>query len=135
MNQTSPQFHDLDDAILRGTSETRLRALNYAIELLLSGSYEVTDVAAFGEVISRLADEIEVAARADLSRRLARSDKAPINLLNKLARDNSIQVAEPVLSESDRLDNDTLVDIAKTKSQEHLLAISKRKTLDAAVTD
>ena len=48
-------FEDLDDAILRGTDETRLRALNYAVDLLLSGSYNATDIATFGEVIARLA--------------------------------------------------------------------------------
>jgi len=128
-------LQDLDDAILRGTDETRGRALNYAIDLLLSGSYNATDVATFGEVISRLADEIELAARAELSKRLARSDKTPIGLVHKFARDDAIQVAEPMLSESDRLDNGILVDIARTKSQAHLLAISKRKSLDAVVTD
>jgi uncharacterized protein (DUF2336 family) len=128
-------LQDLDDAILRGTDETRGRALNYAIDLLLSGSYNATDVATFGEVISRLADEIELAARADLSKRLARSDKTPIGLVHKFARDDAIQVAEPMLSQSDRLDNGILVDIARTKSQAHLLAISKRKSLDAVVTD
>jgi uncharacterized protein (DUF2336 family) len=128
-------LQDLDDAILRGTDETRKRALNYAIDLLLSGSYNAGDVATFGEVISRLADEIELAARAELSKRLARSDKTPIGLVHRFARDEAIQVAEPMLSHSDHLDNDALVDIARTKSQAHLLAISKRKSLDTVVTD
>lgn len=135
MNQKRLAFQDLDEAILRGTNETRTRALDYAIDLLLSGTYKDADIATFGEVIARLADEIEVAARADLARRVARSDKAPINLLNKLARDDAIEVAEPVLSESERLDNSTLVNIVLTKSQAHLLAISRRKSLDVAVTD
>jgi uncharacterized protein (DUF2336 family) len=135
MNQKRLAFQDLDNAILRGTRETRIRALDYALDLLLSGSYKDADVATFGEVISRLADEIEVAARADLSRRVARSDKAPINLLNKFARDNAIEVAAPVLSDSERLDNATLIEVAHSKSQAHLLAISKRKSLDITVTD
>ncbi len=128
-------LQDLDDAILRGTDETRMRALNYAIDLLLSGSYNAADVATFGDVISRLADEIELAARAELSKRLARSNKTPVGLVHKFAWDDAIQVAEPMLSQSDRLDNRILVDIARTKSQAHLLAISKRKSLDPVVTD
>jgi uncharacterized protein (DUF2336 family) len=128
-------LQDLDEAILRGTDETRTRALNYAVDLLLSGSYNAADVATFGDVIARLADEIEQVARAELSDRLARSDKAPLNLVYKFALDDAIQVAEPMLSQSDRLDNDMLVDIARTKSQAHLLAISRRKSLDAVVTD
>jgi uncharacterized protein (DUF2336 family) len=128
-------LQDLDEAILRGTDETRARALNYAVDLLLSGSYNAADIATFGDVISRLADEIEVVARAELSNRLARSDRAPIGLVHRFAKDDAIQVAEPMLSQSERLDNGILVDIAKTKSQAHLLAISKRKSLDTVVTD
>jgi uncharacterized protein (DUF2336 family) len=128
-------LQDLDEAILRGSDETRTRALNYAVDLLLSGNYNAADIATFGDVISRLADEIEVVARADLSSRLARSDRTPIGLVHRFARDDAIQVAEPMLSHSERLDNGILVDIASTKSQAHLLAISKRKSLDAVVTD
>ncbi len=128
-------MQDLDEAILRGTDETRARALNYAVDLLLSGSYNAADIATFGDVISRLADEIEVVARAELSSRLARSDRTPIGLVHRFAKDDAIQVAEPMLSHSERLDNGILVDIARTKSQAHLLAISKRKILDAVVTD
>jgi len=128
-------FEDLDDAILRGTDATRLRALNYAVDLLLSGSYSATDIATFGEVIARLADEIELAARADLSTRLAPSDRIPISLAQKLARDDAIQVARPMLANSGHLDDGFLVGIAQTKSQDHLLAISERKTLNPVVTD
>jgi len=128
-------FEDLDEAILRGNGETRLRALNYAVDLLLSGSYNATDIATFGEVIARLADEIELAARAELSTRLAPSDRIPSSLAQKLARDEAIQVARPMLANSGRLDDGFLVDIAKTRSQAHLLAISERKTLNPVVTD
>jgi len=86
-------------------------------------------------VIGRLADEIEVAARVELATRLARTDNAPINIIHKLAFDDSIEVAGPVLRESVRLDAKTLVANAQTKSLPHLLAISKRKSLEYTVTD
>ena len=35
----------------------------------------------------------------------------------------------------ERLDETTLIECAKTKSQEHLLSISRRKTLPEPVTD
>ena len=128
-------LHDLDDAISRGTPESRTRALRYAADLLISGRYREDDVLAFGEIIARLADEIELVARADLANRLARFDKAPTNIIHKLAFDEAIEVAGPVLSQSVRLDNDALVANAKTMSQAHLLAISRRKLLDTVVTD
>jgi len=52
-----------------------------------------------------------------------------------LASDNAIEIASPVLIQSECLDTGTLVECAKTKSQEHLLAISQRKSIPEAVTD
>jgi uncharacterized protein (DUF2336 family) len=46
-----------------------------------------------------------------------------------------IEVAGPVLSQSARLDDKTLIENARSKSQAHLMAISTRKVLSSAVTD
>jgi uncharacterized protein (DUF2336 family) len=40
-----------------------------------------------------------------------------------------------VLSRSERLDDETLIETARNKSQAHLLAISIRRVLSGAVTD
>ena len=61
--------------------------------------------------------------------------KAPISVIQKLASDNSIDVAGPILRYSARLDNQALVANARSKSQQHLLAISRRKSIDEPVTD
>jgi uncharacterized protein (DUF2336 family) len=126
---------DLDEAILRGTPETRVRALWHTTDLLITGRYSDDEIWTFGEVIGRLAEEIEVAARAQLARRLAPLEHAPANIIRKLAFDDSIEVAGPVLRESERLDTEALVANAKTKSQPHLLAISERKSLQETVTE
>jgi uncharacterized protein (DUF2336 family) len=126
---------ELDDAILRGTPETRMRALWHTTDLLIAGRYSDDEIWTFGEVIGRLADEIEVAARAQLARRLARLEHIPSNIIRKLAFDDSIDVAGPVLRESELLDTEALVANAKSKSQPHLLAISERKSLQETVTD
>ena len=124
MAQTKSVLRDLEEAIARGTAESRARALWHTTDLLIAGRYCEEDVATFGEVIERLADEIEVEARAQLAQRLARVDNAPLNVIHKLAFDDEIVVAGPVLRESGRLDDDVLVANASTKSQAHLLAIS-----------
>ena len=135
MSQSKSFLQDLDEAISRGTPESRARALWHATDLLIAGRYRDDEIWTFGEVIGRLADEIEVAARAQLAKRLARTDHAPANIIRKLAFDDSIDVAGPVLRNSERLDAQTLVANARTKSQPHLLAISKRKSLEHSVTD
>ena len=135
MNQTKSYLEDLDDAISRGTAESRTRALWHATDLLIAGRYSEDEVATFGQVIGRLADEIEVEVRAQLSQRLARFDRAPIDVIRQLAFDDAIEVARPVLEGSPQLDDATLIANARSKSQAHLLAIAKRESIAEAVTD
>jgi uncharacterized protein (DUF2336 family) len=52
-----------------------------------------------------------------------------------LALDDALEVAGPVLSRSEALDEETLVEGARTKSQGHLLAISRRRSIGEGVTD
>ena len=56
-------------------------------------------------------------------------------MLRTLANDDDIAVAGPVLKLAPRLDEADLIDLAKTKSQAHLQAISARQALGEAVTD
>lgn len=92
------------------------------------------DVTTFGTVMERIAYELEVEARAELSDRISSIDKAPRHLVCRLATDD-ITVAKPVLERSRVLTDDDLVRIAKSKGQTHLHAIAKRDTLAAPVTD
>jgi uncharacterized protein (DUF2336 family) len=126
---------ELDDEATRGSPQSRLRALWHATDLLIAGRYSEDEVWVFGEVIDRLASEIEVVARGKLAIRLARADIAPIKIVKKLASDESIDVAGPILRQFARLDTQTLIANATTGSQQHLLAISQRKSIDQNVTD
>src|SRR5260370_9063198 len=120
MSQSKSFLQDLDEAISRGTPESRARALWHATDLLIAGRYSDDEIWTFGEVIGRLADEIEVAARAQLAKRLARTDHAPANIIRKLAFDDSIDVAVPVLRESRQLDAKALLSPPRTQSHPHL---------------
>ena len=126
---------ELDELVLRGSPESRARALWYATDILIAGRYNEEEVWIFGEVIGRLADEIEVVARAKLAEKLAHSNNAPFNIVMILAFDDSIDVAGPILQYSERLDTNALVANIKTKGQPHLLAISKRESIPVEVTD
>ena len=136
MTEASHHFlRELNEAILRGSPESRARALWHATDILIEGRYTEDQIWVFGEVIGRLSDEIEQAARVKLAKRLAHSDNAPFNVVMILASDSSIDVAGPVLQHSQRLDTMSLVTCARTKSQPHLLAISKRCSIPSEVTD
>ena len=135
MSQEKSFLRELDEAVSRGTPESRARALWHTTDLMVTGSYSEDEIWTFGEVIGRLADEIEVTARVQLAKRLARFDGAPVNIIHKLAFDDSIEVAGPILRGSERLEPYALVANVCTKGQSHLLAISQRKSLEEAVTD
>lgn len=135
MTKVNPFLRDLDEVVARGTPESRARALWHTTDLMMAGRHSEDEIWTLGAVIGRLADEIEVAARAQLAKRLARFNDAPVNVIHKLAFDDSIDVAGPVLKESERLEPYAMVANICLKSQSHLLAISKRESLVEMVTD
>jgi uncharacterized protein (DUF2336 family) len=135
MTKVNAFLNDLDEVVSRGTPESRARALWHTTDLMIAGHYSEDEIWTFGTVIGRLADEIEVAARAQLAARLAHFNDAPVNVIHKLAFDDSIDVAGPVLKESGRLEPYAMVANVCLKSQSHLLAISKRESLVEMVTD
>jgi len=135
MSDDRSYLRELDNAISKGTHASRLQALWHATDLLITGQYSDDQVWVFGEVIARLAAEIEEASRIKLAARLARIDQAPSNILHQLAFDDSIEIAGPVLQQAKSLTTQFLVETAKSKGQGHLLAISQRKSVSSEVTD
>jgi uncharacterized protein (DUF2336 family) len=135
MIETKSLLQEINEAISQGSPESCARAVWHATDLLIAGRYTEDQIWTFGEVIGRLADEIELAARSELAKRLAYTNKAPINVVKKFAFDDSMDVAGPILQHSERIHTKTLVVNARTKSQAHLLAIAKRSSIPAVLTD
>lgn len=128
---------ELQNALAHGTVARRVETLRRVTDLFLYGVVDYTDeqINVFDDVFHCLIEEIEISAKALLAKRLAPVPKAPPRLIYTLAFDDEIEVAAPVLSLSERLNDDMLIKNARSKSQGHMLAISKRKVLSDAVTD
>ncbi len=128
---------ELEDAISKGSSERRVETLRRVTDLFLLNAPSFSDqqVGLFDDVIGRLADEIETKARVELSNRLAPIANAPVNVVRDLAHDDEIDVAAPVISQSTRLSDQDIVEIAQNKSQDHLLAITARPQIGETITD
>jgi uncharacterized protein (DUF2336 family) len=128
---------ELENAIHRGSKEKRVDTLRRVTDLFLTGADRFTEeqIDVFDDVIGHLVRRIEGKALAELSERLAPIESAPLEVVRRLARDDEIAVAAPVLSQSQRLSTQDLVEIAHTKSQEHLLAISSRQRIEETLTD
>jgi len=128
---------ELEAAIKSGSQDKRVETLRRVTDLFLSDADRMNEaqISVFDDVLVHLIQRIETRALAELSGRLAPVDNAPIEVIRNLARSDEIVVAAPVLTQSARLTTDDLVEIAQTKSQGHLLAISGRAQLEEAVTD
>jgi len=128
---------ELEDALHSSSSEKRLATLRRVTDLFLNEAERLNEqqIAVFDDVLVHLTQRIELKARVELSTVLAPLANAPIEVVRRLANDDEIAVAHPVLTQSNRLTESDLVEIAKSKSQEHLLAISGRSSLSEVVTD
>ncbi len=127
----------LEEAVAGKSLGRRADVLKRVTDLFLvgSGQYSEAQAELFDEVMTRLIDGVEVAARAQFGKRLAGAADAPSNVVRLLAFDPAIEVAGPILIRSERLGEEDLVKNAQTMSQDHLLAISKRRELRERLTD
>src|SRR3954465_5319092 len=128
---------ELQTTLAHGTVARRVETLRRVTDLFLNGAVDYSDeqIALFDDVFHCLMRHIEASAKALLASRLAPVDTAPPLTIRALAFDDLIEVAAPVLSQSERLDDDALIETARSKSQAHLRAISVRRVLSDAVTD
>lgn len=130
-------INELEEALSQGSAERRTKTLRRVTDLFAFGSshFSADHIAVFEGVFNHLIADVERSARVELAARLAAIPKAPPKVMRTLAFDDAIEVAAPVLAQSEALDNVALVETANTKSQRHLLAITERKVLAEVVTD
>lgn len=135
--QKSAILNELEEALTSGTSDKLAKTLQRVTDLFVFGASNFSGghIALFDGVFNHLVADIDTSARAALAERLGPLPNAPAGIIRTLAFDDEISVAGPVLASSINLDNASLVENARTKSQPHLLAISGRPTLAETVTD
>jgi uncharacterized protein (DUF2336 family) len=128
---------ELESAVKEGSPEHRTNTLRRITDLFLHDANRLNDeqIQVFDDVLCFLTQKIENSALIDLGTRLTPVENAPPRMIKSLAGYDDIAVAGPVLTGSKRLTTSDLVEIAQTKSQAHLLAISERSVLEPAVTD
>src|SRR4030081_193794 len=128
---------ELQTTLAHGTVARRVETLRRVTDLFINGAVDFSSdqIGLFDDVFQCLMEHIETSAKALLANRLAPIDTAPPLTIRALAFDDLIEVAAPVLSRSERLDDEALIETARSKSQAHLMAISTRRVLSGAVTD
>ena len=135
--RTQPLLDELEAALASGTDGRRMEMLTRIADLFVRGmpNYSEDQIALFDDVMGRLLNAVDSAARTKLAQQLAPIVNAPRNVIHTLAFDSDIDVARPVLSQSERIGDAEILANATSKSQQHLLAIAQRRTVSEAVTD
>lgn len=90
--------------------------------------------ALMSDILRQIIHDVEMSVRRELANRLVKMKDAPHDLVITLANDD-IEVAHPILIESDILHDADLVEIIQHRTMQHQLAIAMRKNLSESVTE
>jgi uncharacterized protein (DUF2336 family) len=137
---------EVEFAVRTGSPQKCSETVERVAALFLASAehYDDEQIALFGDVFERLINTIELRALADVGARIALAElsaqlaplpQAPASVIGRLARHEEIDIARPVLTESPKLSNDDLLEIARSRGEKHLVAIAGRWWLQEIVTD
>jgi uncharacterized protein (DUF2336 family) len=137
MTTASALVPELDEIVRTGDPGRRAEAARRISEFFLQGAanFHPDHIDFFDGVLTSLVPHAEHAARADLAERLSLLSNAPRTLVEQLAREDEIAISGPLLRRSSLLDEAVLVEIARAKGQDHLLAMAERPKLSPDLTD
>jgi uncharacterized protein (DUF2336 family) len=116
--------------------EGRQNLLREVTNMFMDTSENLSDreLSYFGDIMGGMVGQVETMVRQHLSETISSVSNAPHDVILALANDE-LEVALPVLQNSDVLKDEDLVKIANNQSQEHLNAIAGRETVGKSVTD
>ena len=128
---------ELDATLTNASGARRLSILQGVTDLFLEHAavFSAEQVAVFDDVISRLIKGTDETALAELSRALVPLGNPPLKTVAALAGHDSIAVAGPLLEKSAALTDETLAEIAESRSHRHMLLLAARSELGEQVTD
>jgi len=118
------------------TPEKRHQLVEHVTTLFVRGadSYQTEEITLFNTILESMLPTMEQDQKKTISEQLATIDSTSNKVAYELAREE-IDIARPMLTSSNALNTEDILRLAKTMGQGHLLAISKRKHLEANVTD
>jgi uncharacterized protein (DUF2336 family) len=129
---------ELERAIKSHDAQRRTAALSSVADLFRNAKIRDENderLALFDDVFAQLVKDMTTSTLAKLSGDLSVAKIAPVKLIQQLAQNDSIEVAQPILAHSDQVSEETLIQIAKTKGQDHLQAVASRPHVNEAVSD
>jgi uncharacterized protein (DUF2336 family) len=135
MAGASSNFSMLLDLAKETSSEKRRELLRQVTDVFLAdgASRTESEAAVFDEIVGAVAADLESQVRIELARKVADSHAPLQRTARRLAMD-VIEVARPVIEKSRALTERDILDVIHQKSQDHMLAITKRSDIGERVS-
>lgn len=133
MQDGPSSFALLKDFAREASSEKRRELLRRATDALLAGGYQLTraEGEAFDEIVGAVAADLSVQVRAELARAIA---AAPFQRTARQLAFDAIEVAKPVIERSTALTETDLLELIAEKSQDHMMAITRRPDITEPIS-
>jgi uncharacterized protein (DUF2336 family) len=135
MAANANNFALLLDLAREGSSEKRRELLRQITDVFLAHPTDRSEKEAvlFDEIVGAVAADLETQVRIELSRKVADSPGPLRRTARRLAMDE-IEVARPVLERSRSLTENDILEVIDKKSQDHMLAVTKRPDIGEKVS-
>jgi uncharacterized protein (DUF2336 family) len=131
---TASRFAMLADLAKETTSDGRRELLRKVTEALdpKAGLAEA-DVAEFDDLLATIASDYSTQIRSQIAKLVAGSLSPFSHTAHRFALDD-IEVARPILEHYEGLSEDTLLKVVGQKSQDHMMAVTRRRRISEAVS-
>ena len=128
-------FALLLDLAKEGSSEKRRELLRQITDVFLADPPERSDRESelFDEIVVAVAADLETQVRVELAKKVAISNVPVHRTARRLAMD-VIEVARPVIEHSKSLTEGDILDVIQQKSQDHMLAVTRRPDIGESVS-
>ena len=129
-------FARLKDLAAEPSSDKRRDLMREVTDMFLGdpAARSETECMLFDDVVAAVVKDMEAVVRAELSDKLADSNEPISKTLKRFAMDDDIEVARPVLERSTGLSDEDLIEVVKSKTQEHMLAVTRRAKVSEQVS-
>lgn len=136
MTPAPGNFALLLDLAKETSSEKRRELLRRVTDVFLDDtSTQRSDKEAglFDDIVAAVASDLETQVRVELARKVAES-VAPLGRTARRLAMDVIEVARPVIEKSKALTEADIIDVIQQKSQDHMLAVTKRPDIGENVS-
>lgn len=134
--QTGERYAKLLEIARQTDSVRRRELLNEVTDLFLETGNRASPVETklFGELMAKVAFELDQEVRLELSSRFEACGTAPRELAKALAHD-VIEVAAPVLRTATALTDEDLIEVVRQRGHDHQMQVTRRPVVSEAVSD